>query len=102
MAVKTTEHLIPERHARLIVFRDDFGHEHAVEEPTHIATDDPLRPFPVGPAQIKAFASQKANVQKMMEEGEAHFLDWCMNDPQHQHHPSVLAHPDHPRNKGKK
>lgn len=102
MAVKTKEILIPERHARLIIFSDDFGNEHCVEEPTHIATDNPLKPFPVGPAQIKEFESQKENIRKMMEERELHFLDWCMRDPQHQHHPKVLAHPDHPRNKGPK
>lgn len=102
MAVKAKEELIPHLHSTIFTFRDDFGYEHVVLEPTHIATDDPLRPFPVGPAQLKAFNSQKANIQKALEEREASFLQHCMEHPEHRTHPMVLGHPDHPINKGPK
>jgi hypothetical protein len=100
MAISKTETLIPEAHSKLLVFRDHFGHEHKVVVPTHIATEDPLRPFPVGPAEIRAFDAQVENIEKMMRDRELAFLKHCLENG-HEQHPAVLAHPDHPANKSK-
>lgn len=100
MAVTKTETLIPEAHSKLVVFRDHFGHEHKVVVPSHVAAEDPARPFPVGPVEIKAFDAQLGNIEQMMRDRELAFLEHCLADPQHYYHPLVWAHPDHPRNKG--
>lgn len=100
MAVKQTETLIPEAHSKLVVFRDHFGHEHKVVVPTHIATEDPLRPLPVGPVEIRSFDAQLENIAKMMRDREQAFLKHCLDHPEHYFHPSVWSHPDHPRNNG--
>ena len=98
MAITKTETLIPKAHSKLIVFRDHFGHEHKVVVPTHIATEDPLKPFPVGPAHIEEFDAQLGNIEKMMRDRELAFLQHCL-DHGHGQHPLVLSHPDHPSRK---
>jgi hypothetical protein len=98
MAITRTETLLPQVHSKRIVFTDHFGHEHCVTVPTHIATEDPLRPFPVGPVQIKEFDGQLENIAKMMRDRELAFLEHCL-DNGHAQHPLVLSHPDHPANK---
>ncbi|HEV7523011.1 MAG TPA: hypothetical protein VGP89_18055 [Candidatus Angelobacter sp.] len=99
MAVKQTETLIPEAHSKLVVFCDHFGHKHKVVVPTHIATEDPLRLFPVGPVEIQSFDAQLENIAQMMSDREQAFLDHCLDHPEHCQHPLVLSHPDHPTNK---
>lgn len=98
MAVTKTETLIPELHSKLVVFRDHFGHEHQVIVPSHVAVEDPARPFPVGPVEIKAFDAQLENVEKMMRDRELAFLEHCLCTG-HGQHALVLSHPDHPDNK---
>lgn len=95
------ETLIPEAHARKIVFRDHFGHEHTIVVPTHTAVEDPMKPFPLGPVQIKEFDAQIGNIRQMMYDREKAFLEHCLAHPQHSQHPLVLSHPEHPTNKQK-
>lgn len=98
MAVSKKETLLPAAHSKLVVFTDHFGHEHKVTVPTHVAKEDPLRPFPVGPVEIQEFDAQLENIEKMMRDRELAFLQHCM-DHGHAQHPLVLSHPDHPVNK---
>jgi len=99
MAITQKETLIPELHSRLVVFSDHFGHEHKAIVPTHIAVEDPMKPFPAWPVNIQEFDSQLCNIEKMMRDRELAFLQHCLQHPEHASHPLVLSHPDHPANK---
>lgn len=98
MAITQTETLIPGAHSRLVVFSDHFGHEHKVVVPIHVAVEDPLKPFPVGPVEIQSFDAQLENIAQMMRDRELGFLRYCL-DSGHAQHPLVLSHPDHPDKK---
>jgi hypothetical protein len=97
------EKLDPNGHRCVVVLTDDFGMQHTYVHPTHVAIEDPKNPFPRG-SVVKLVPYDREpelrNIKILMEQREQEFLAYCLKHPHHQHHPAVLGHPDHPRNKG--